>query len=67
MPNSTSVHGRIGSGTVPVVATCAIAAMHVNATASTKQRAPMRIATAPLARTTQLRRMKNVEDDSAPA
>src|SRR5258706_3631766 len=67
MPNSPSVQGTIGGGRVPVVKTGAIAAMHVNATASTKQRAPMRIATAPLARTTQLSRVKDVEDDAAPA
>src|SRR5207244_4495756 len=63
-PNRTSVHGTTGRGRVPVVATCASAAIIVNATASTKQRAPMRIATAALARTAELRRMQHVEDDA---
>ena len=67
MPNSTIVQGTIGSGAVPVVNTCASAAMVVNATASTKQRAPIRTATAALPRTTQLRWMQNVEDDPARA
>src|SRR5207244_8373083 len=66
-PNRTSVHGTTGRGRVPVGATGASAAIIVNATASTKQRAPMRIATAALARTAELRGMKHVEDDAARA
>src|SRR5438105_8483723 len=66
-PNSTSVHGTTARGRVPVVATCASAAIIVNATASTKQRAPMRIATAALPRTAELPGMQHVEDDAARA
>jgi hypothetical protein len=62
-PNSAIVQGTMGSGAVPVVKTCTSAAMVVNATASTKQRAPIRTATAALPRTAQLRWMQNVEDD----
>src|SRR5688500_7579537 len=67
MPNSTMVQGTIGSGATPVVNTWASAAMVVNATASTKQRAPMRTATAALPRTAQLPWMQNVEDDASSA
>ena len=67
MPKSTIVHGTIGSGAIPVVNTCASAAMQVNATASTKQRAPMRTATAALPRTAQLGLVQHVEDDTTRA
>src|SRR5688572_6898701 len=66
-PKSTIVHGTMASGAMPVVTTCASAAMVVNATASTKQRAPMRTATAALPRTAQLPWMQNVEYDASSA
>ena len=67
MPKSTIVHGTIGSGAMPVVNTWARAAMVVNATASTKQRAPMSTATAALPRTSQLRLVQHVEHDTTRA
>src|SRR4051812_1559099 len=54
-----------GSGSRPTVNTCARAASAVKVTASTKQRAPMRSASAPLDRTPQLRVMERVDRHAA--
>src|SRR5207249_8207816 len=66
-PNRTSVDGTIGRGATPVVPTWASAAIIVKATASTKQRAPIRMATAALPRTAELRGMEHVKHHPARA
>src|SRR5712692_632004 len=61
MPKSASVVATSGTGSVPVVMTCASAANIANATASAKQRAATTVANDPLDRTAHLLRPQNVE------
>src|SRR5258706_6742979 len=64
-PKSPSVVGSRGSGSRPDAPAWPSAASAPKVTASTKQRAPTRSATAALDRTGQLRRVKHVDDDAA--